>query len=176
MIWVHSDAVPQFSHYDVPTWVHSDAVPQFSHYDVPTWVHSDAVPQFSHYDVPTWVHSDAVPQFSHYDVPTWVHSDAVPQFSHYDVPTWVHSDAVPQFSHYDVPTWVQGFEHTPLNSQSNGKAESPVKIAKRLLRQSKGPLFGPTEVEKYLYHWYIPMVEVMVGVVGVMVGVGEIVW
>ena len=64
MIWVHSDAVPQFSHYDVPTWVHSDAVPQFSHYDVPTWVHSDAVPQFSHYDVPTWVHSDAVPQLA----------------------------------------------------------------------------------------------------------------
>ena len=44
-----------------------------------------------------------------------------------------------------------GFEHTltsPYNSQSNGKAESALKIARRLLKRSKDPI----GVEPY--YWY----------------------
>jgi hypothetical protein len=62
--------------------------------------------------------------FARYGIPDQVVSDNGPQYS---------SDEFAQFAH----EW--GFEHTtssPGHSQSNGKAESAVKIAKRLLRKA----------------------------------------
>lgn len=66
------------------------------------------------------------------------------QFARHGVPFLLQSDGGSQFVSREfqdfASTW--GFMHTfssPYNSQSNGKAESAVKIAKRLLKLSKDP-------------------------------------
>ena len=59
------------------------------------------------------------------------------QFARHGIPVWVHSDGGSQFAAREFSDFSQawGFEHTlssPYYSQSNGKAESAVKIAKKL--------------------------------------------
>eukprot|EP00731_Ephydatia_muelleri_P037943 Em0606g3a len=66
------------------------------------------------------------------------------QFARHGIPVWVHSDGGSQFAarEFSVFSHAWGFEHTlssPYNSQSNGKAESEVKIAKKLWKRSKYP-------------------------------------
>ena len=62
------------------------------------------------------------------------------QFARHGIPVVVKSDGEPQFMPHEfklfASTW--GFVHicsSPYNSQSNSKAESAVKIAKRLLKK-----------------------------------------
>eukprot|EP00731_Ephydatia_muelleri_P031746 Em0023g253a len=66
------------------------------------------------------------------------------QFSRYGIPVTVQTDGGPQFIAREFREFAKGweFQHTmssPYNSQLNGKAESAVKIAKKLLRRSKDP-------------------------------------
>ena len=66
------------------------------------------------------------------------------QFARHGIPVWVHSDGGSQFAAREFTIFSQawGFEHTvssPYNSQSNSKAETAVKIAKRLFKRSKDP-------------------------------------
>ena len=63
-------------------------------------------------------------------------------FARYGIPDQVVSDNGPQYSSDDFAMFAHdwGFDHTtssPGHSQANGKAESAVKIAKRLLRKAK---------------------------------------
>ena len=67
------------------------------------------------------------------------------QFSRYGCPLIVQSDGGPQFISAEfeqfASTWK--FQHSmssPHHSQSNGKADAAVKIAKSLLRKSKDPM------------------------------------
>ena len=62
----------------------------------------------------------------------------------------VQTDGSPQFIAREFREFAKGweFQHTmssPYNSQSNGKAESAVKIAKKLLRRSKDPFWALLE-------------------------------
>ena len=66
------------------------------------------------------------------------------------VPVTVHSDGGPQFSSQELQTFDKEweFEHTmssPYNSHSNGRTESPVKIAKRLFKRSADPYMALLE-------------------------------
>ncbi|KAL5479357.1 hypothetical protein EMCRGX_G022870 [Ephydatia muelleri] len=72
------------------------------------------------------------------------------QFARHGIPVWVHTDGGSQFTAWEFArfskTW--GFQHTlssPYNSQSNGKAESAVKIAKRLMKRSTDPYLALLE-------------------------------
>eukprot|EP00731_Ephydatia_muelleri_P009993 Em0005g579a len=72
------------------------------------------------------------------------------QFSRYGIPVTVQTDGGPQFIAREFREFAKGweFQHTmssPYNSQSNGKAESAVKIAKKLLRRSKDPFWALLE-------------------------------
>ena len=72
------------------------------------------------------------------------------QFARHGIPVWVHSDGGPQFAAREFSVFSQtwGFEHTlssPYNSQSNGKAESAVKIAKKLWKRSRDPYLALLE-------------------------------
>ena len=72
------------------------------------------------------------------------------QFAHHGIPVWVHSDGGSQFAarEFSVFSHAWGFEHTlssPYNSQSNGKAELAVKIAKKLWKRSKDPYLALLE-------------------------------
>ena len=62
----------------------------------------------------------------------------------------VHSDSGPQFSSQEFQAFDKEweFEHTmssPYNSRSNGRAESPLKIAKRLFKRSADPYMALLE-------------------------------
>ena len=66
------------------------------------------------------------------------------EFARHGVPLIVQSDGGPQFTAREFQSFAKTweFQHTassPYNSQSNGKAESAVKIAKRLLKRSRDP-------------------------------------
>ena len=66
------------------------------------------------------------------------------------VPVTVHSDGGPQFSSQELQTFDKEweFEHTmssPYNSHSNGRAKSPVKIAKGLFKNSADPYMALLE-------------------------------
>ena len=72
------------------------------------------------------------------------------QFARHGLPVVVESDGGPQFMAHEfqvfASTW--GFVHTfssPYNSRSNGKAESAVKIAKRLLKMCLDPYLALLE-------------------------------
>ncbi|KAL5481461.1 hypothetical protein EMCRGX_G021622 [Ephydatia muelleri] len=72
------------------------------------------------------------------------------QFARHGIPVWVHTDGGSQFTAWEFArfskTWE--FQHTlssPYNSQSNGKAESAVKIAKRLMKRSTDPYLALLE-------------------------------
>lgn len=72
------------------------------------------------------------------------------QFARHGFPVWVHTDGGPQFTAWEFArfskTW--DFQHTissPYNSQSNGKAESAVKIIKRLMKRSADPYLALLE-------------------------------
>lgn len=72
------------------------------------------------------------------------------QFARHGIPVVVQSDGGPQFMSHEFQvfacTW--GFRRTfssPYNSQSNGKAESAVKIAKRLLKMCPDPFLALLE-------------------------------
>ena len=67
------------------------------------------------------------------------------QFARYGCPLIVQSDGGPQFISAEfeqfASTWE--FQHSmssPYHSQSNGKSEAAVKIAKGLLRKAKDPM------------------------------------
>ena len=65
-------------------------------------------------------------------------------FSRLGIPISVHSDNGVQFTarEFAIFSAEWGFEHTtssPYHSQSNGKAESSVKLAKRLLKRAVDP-------------------------------------
>ena len=66
------------------------------------------------------------------------------EFTRHGVPLMVQSDGGPQFTSSEFQSFAKTweFQHTtssPYNSRSNGKAESAVKIAKRLLKRSQDP-------------------------------------
>ena len=66
------------------------------------------------------------------------------------VPVTVHSDGGPQFSSQEFQTFDKEweFEHTmssPYSSHSNKRAESAVKIAKRLFKRSADPYMALLE-------------------------------
>ena len=72
------------------------------------------------------------------------------QFARYGIPVVVQTDGGPEFIAWEFRDFAKSweFQHTmssPYNSQSNGKAESAVKIAKRLLRRSKDPFWALLE-------------------------------
>jgi transposase InsO family protein len=78
------------------------------------------------------------------------------QFARHGIPVWVHSDGGSQFAarEFSVFSHAWGFEHTlssPYNSQSNGKAESEVKIAKKLWKRSKYPYLALILLELLLF-------------------------
>lgn len=63
----------------------------------------------------------------------------------------MHSDASPQFSgrEFRLLSTVWKFHHvisSPGHAQSNGKAESAVKIIKRILRRSDDPMLALLEI------------------------------
>ena len=65
-------------------------------------------------------------------------------FARLGIPETVHSDNGPQFSAREFAIFSNewDFQHTtssPYHSQSNGKAESSVKLAKRLLKRAADP-------------------------------------
>lgn len=67
------------------------------------------------------------------------------QFARHGSPNIVHSDGGPQFISAEFERFAQSweFEHSlssPYHSQSNGKAEAAVKIAKQLLAKSSDPM------------------------------------
>ena len=66
------------------------------------------------------------------------------QFAKHGIPVVVHMDGGPQFVSQEFRAFSRSrkFQHTislAYNSQSNGKAESAVKIAKRILKSSADP-------------------------------------
>ena len=72
------------------------------------------------------------------------------QFARHGVPLVVHSDGRPQFRSEEFRAFSKswGFSHTvssSYHSQSNGKAESAVKIAKRLFKRSPDPYMALLE-------------------------------
>ena len=72
------------------------------------------------------------------------------QFARHGIPVWVHTDGGSQFTAWEFARFSKnwGFQHTllsPYNSQSNGKAESAVKIAKQLLKRSTDPYLALLE-------------------------------
>ena len=72
------------------------------------------------------------------------------QFARHGVPVVVQSDGGPQFMSREFQVFAKEWEfvHTvssPYNSPSNGKAESAVKIAKRLLKKSADPYMALLE-------------------------------
>ena len=65
-------------------------------------------------------------------------------FARLGIPETVHSDNGPQFSARDFAIFSNewDFQHTtrsPYHTQSNGKAESSVKLAKKLLTRAADP-------------------------------------
>ncbi|XP_062568920.1 uncharacterized protein K02A2.6-like [Saccostrea cucullata] len=77
------------------------------------------------------------------------------QFSRHGIPDPVISDNGPQFKSADFHTFACDweFEHStssPYHSQSNGKAESAVKIAKRLVKKC---ICSKTDIWKALLDW-----------------------
>ena len=72
------------------------------------------------------------------------------QFARHGIPVVVQSDGGPQFMarEFQVFASTWGVVHTfssPCNSRSNGKAESAVKIAKRLLKMCPDPYLALLE-------------------------------
>ena len=72
------------------------------------------------------------------------------QFARHGIPVWVHTDGGSQFTAWEFARFSKnwGFQHTlssPYNSQSNGKAESAVKIAKQLMKRSTDPYLALLE-------------------------------
>ena len=72
------------------------------------------------------------------------------QFARYGVPLIVHSDGGPQFTSAEFKAFPKswGFSHTVSSSyhrQSNGKAESAVKIVKKLFKRSPDPYMALLE-------------------------------
>ena len=72
------------------------------------------------------------------------------QFAHHGIPVWLHTDGGSQFTAWEFARLSKnwGFQHTlssPYNSPSNGKAESAVKIAKRLMKRSTYPYLALLE-------------------------------
>lgn len=71
-------------------------------------------------------------------------------FARFGVPELVHTDNGPQFTSAEFQKFSQewDFKHTsssPYHHQSNGKAESAVKVAKRLLKRAKDPYLALLE-------------------------------
>ena len=71
-------------------------------------------------------------------------------FSRYGIPHQLHSDNGPQFTSSEFTMFSDewGFQHTtssPGHQQSNGKAESAVKIVKRLMRRAEDPYLALLE-------------------------------
>ena len=71
-------------------------------------------------------------------------------FSRYGIPHQLHSDNGSQFTSAEFATFCKewGFQHTtssPGHQQSNGKAESAVKIIKRLMRRAEDPYLALLE-------------------------------
>ena len=71
-------------------------------------------------------------------------------FARYGIPMVVHSDGGPQFMPRQFMEFAKKweFQHTvssPYNSRSNGKAESGVKIAKKLFKRSTDPYLALLE-------------------------------
>ena len=74
------------------------------------------------------------------------------QFARHGIPVVVQSDRGPQFKAYELKVFALtcGFVHTfssTYNSQLKGKAESAVKIAKRLLKMCPDPYMALLEWE-----------------------------
>ncbi|KAL5515944.1 hypothetical protein EMCRGX_G001194 [Ephydatia muelleri] len=72
------------------------------------------------------------------------------EFARHGIPVVVHTDGGPQFVSQEFSSFVKSweFQHTissVYNSQSNGKAESAVKIAKRLFKRSRDPYLALLE-------------------------------
>ena len=80
---------------------------------------------------------------------TVVHS-AKQHFARHGIPMIVHSDGGPQFMSREFMEFAKKweFQHTvssPYNSRSNGKAESAVKIVKKLFKRSTDPYLALLE-------------------------------
>ena len=72
------------------------------------------------------------------------------EFARHGIPVVVHTDGGPQFVSQEFSSFAKSweFQHTissAYNSQSNGKAESAVKIAKRLFKRSRDPYLALLE-------------------------------
>ena len=72
------------------------------------------------------------------------------EFARHGIPVVVHTDGGPQFVSQEFSSFAKlwEFQHTissAYNSQSNGKAESAVKIAKRLFKRSRDPYLALLE-------------------------------
>ena len=71
-------------------------------------------------------------------------------FARHGIPLVVHTDGGPQFMSHEFRSFAKAWEFqqtvsSPYNSQSNGKAESAVKIAKRLFKRSRDPYLALLE-------------------------------
>ena len=80
------------------------------------------------------------------------------QFSRHGIPHTVFSDNGPPFNSMEFQLFAEDwdFKHmtsSPYHSQSNGKVESAVKIAKTLLKKMchgwRGPMEGSAGMEKH---------------------------
>ena len=72
------------------------------------------------------------------------------EFARHGIPLVVHTDGGPQFMSQEFRAFAKAWEFqqtvsSPYNSQSNGKAESAVKIAKRLFKRSRDPYLALLE-------------------------------
>ena len=72
------------------------------------------------------------------------------EFARHGIPLIVHTDGGSQFVSQEFSSFTKlwEFQHTissAYNSQSNGKAESAVKIAKRLFKRSRDPYLALLE-------------------------------
>lgn len=72
------------------------------------------------------------------------------QFARHGIPEVVQSDNGPQFTSAEFRRFSEAWKFTvtsssPYHSKSNGKAESAVKIAKRLLKRAEDPYLGLLE-------------------------------
>ena len=71
-------------------------------------------------------------------------------FARHGIPRMVQTDGGSQFTSREFRLFARewSFQHTissPYNSRSNGKAESAIKIAKRILKRSKDPYMALLE-------------------------------
>ena len=85
-----------------------------------------------------------------YTLASAVVNAAKQQFARHGIPIIVHTDGGPQFMSQEFQAFAKawGFQHTlssPYNSRSNGKAESAVKIAKKLFKRSMDPYLALLE-------------------------------